>query len=120
MADSPVDSPKRRLVTVCQYRSCIRSGSEQVLAAFEKHRAPHLRVSGSECQGQCGSGPTVRVMPDNTWYCQVTPEDVNSIAQEHLEGNMPVARLLHPRMHQTASSYAHLVAQSQANDSQEP
>ncbi len=114
MAESP---PRRHLVIVCQHRSCLRSGAEPVLAAFEGHRAPNLRVSGSECQGQCGSGPTVRVMPDNTWYCQVTPDDVNTIVHEHLEGNTPVARLLHPRMHPTASSYADLVAQYQAAES---
>ncbi|MGD1905823.1 MAG: ferredoxin [Leptolyngbyaceae cyanobacterium] len=113
------DSPQRRLVTVCQHRSCARSGAEQVLAAFESHRAPHIRISSSECQGQCGSGPTVRVMPDNTWYCQVTPEDVNTIVHEHLEDNQPVERLLHPRMHQTASTYAHLAAQYQARETQE-
>ncbi|NJN20046.1 MAG: (2Fe-2S) ferredoxin domain-containing protein [Leptolyngbya sp. RL_3_1] len=119
MADSPANAPahhpQRRLVTVCQNRSCLRSGSEQVLAEFEKHRTPNLRVSGSECQGQCSSGPTVRVMPDNTWYCQVTPADVAIIVDEHFSGNQPVARLLHPRLHQTASSYAHLAAQAQGD-----
>jgi (2Fe-2S) ferredoxin len=52
-------------------------------------------------------------MPDSTWYCQVTPADVSTIVQEHLEGDTPVERLLHPRMHQTASAYAHLAAQYQ-------
>ena len=39
-------TPQRRMITVCQHRSCQRSGSEAVLAEFQKHQAPHLMVSG--------------------------------------------------------------------------
>ena len=102
------------LVTVCQYRSCQRNGSEQVLAKFQEHQSAKAMISGCECQGQCGSGPTVRVMPGNIWYCQVKPEDVDTIVNEHLNAGQPVERLLNPRMHQTQSAYAHLAAQYQA------
>jgi (2Fe-2S) ferredoxin len=108
------ESPQRRMITVCQHRSCQRSGSEAVLAEFQKHQAPNLMVSGSECQGQCGSGPTVRVMPDNTWYCRVRPEDVETVMQEHIAGGEPVERLLHPRLHPRADAYAGLAAHYQS------
>lgn len=108
------DNAHRYLVTVCQNRSCLRSGSDQVLEKFQEHQSANFMVSGCECQGQCGSGPTVRVVPGNVWYCQVTPEDVNTIVDEHLEGGEPVERLLHPRMHQTQATYANLAAQYQA------
>lgn len=99
------DTPRRRLITVCQYRSCQRSGSEAVLAAFQAQRMANVMVSACECQGQCSSGPTVRVLPDNTWYCQVRPEDVNTIMAEHIQGNQPVERLLHPRLHPRPDAY---------------
>ncbi|WP_008317354.1 (2Fe-2S) ferredoxin domain-containing protein [Leptolyngbya sp. PCC 6406] len=101
---------QRHLVTVCQHRSCQRNGSEAVLAEFQKHGAPNLMVSGSECQGQCGCGPTVRVMSDNTWYCQVKPADVSTIVEEHLQGGKPVERLLHPRLHPRKDAYESLAA----------
>ncbi|MBE7381324.1 MAG: (2Fe-2S) ferredoxin domain-containing protein [Leptolyngbya sp. SIO1E4] len=108
------DSAQRYLVTICQHRSCMRSGSDQVLAKFQEHQSINVMISGCECQGQCGSGPTVRVMPGDTWYCRVQPEDVDTIVDEHLNGGKPVERLLHPRIHQTHSAYANLAAQYQA------
>lgn len=106
---------KRFLVSVCQHRSCARNGSEQVLSAFQQQALDHVMVSGCECQGQCGSGPTVRVMPENTWYCHVKPEDVAVIVEEHLKpGQQPVQRLLNPRIHQAQSAYANLAAQYEA------
>lgn len=106
--------PQRRLIQVCQHSSCLRSGADQVLAAFQEHRSETLMVSGCECQGQCSSGPTVRVMPDNTWYCRVTPADVPAIVQDHIHGGQPVERLLHPRLHNRQNAYANLAAQYQA------
>lgn len=84
---------------VCQYRSCDRSGSAAVLAAFRETNLPGVLISGSGCMGQCASGPTVRVMPDGTWYCRVKPEDVEAIATQHLQQDAPVERLLHSRFH---------------------
>lgn len=108
------NAAKRYLVTVCQHRSCARNGSEAVLAEFQKHASPNLMVSGCECQGQCGSGPTVKVMPDNTWYSHVQPDDVEAVVQAHLTAGEPVERLLNSRIHQTQSAYANLAAQYQA------
>lgn len=44
-------------------------------------------------------GATVRVLPDETWYARVKPEDVPEIVEQHLNQNKPVERLLHPRLH---------------------
>jgi (2Fe-2S) ferredoxin len=44
-------------------------------------------------------GATVRVLPDDTWYCRVKPDDVRAIVEQHLKQGRPVAALLHPRFH---------------------
>jgi len=49
--------------------------------------------------GQCSSGPTVRIMPDNTWYCRVRPQDVETIVSRHLLHGERVQERLHPRFH---------------------
>jgi (2Fe-2S) ferredoxin len=86
-------------VFVCQYISCSANGSEAVLEAFQAHQMPEFEVAPSECQGQCNMGPTVRVLPDETWYSRVKPEDVLEIIQQHIKDGEPVERLLHPRFH---------------------
>ncbi|NET36420.1 MAG: (2Fe-2S) ferredoxin domain-containing protein [Cyanothece sp. SIO1E1] len=90
---------------VCQNRSCLRSGSAEVLAAFQSAQPPGVLVGSSGCMGQCGSGPTVRVMPDNTWYCRVRPKDVARVIEQHLEAGEPVQALLHPRFHPRLDAY---------------
>lgn len=99
MTDADSTPLRRRFVGICQNRSCLRSGSDRVLAAFSKYQSGELMVAASGCLGQCGSGPMVKVMPDNTWYCRVRPSDVPEIVTEHLQGGQPVKRLLHPRFH---------------------
>ncbi|MBI4782696.1 MAG: (2Fe-2S) ferredoxin domain-containing protein [Oscillatoriophycideae cyanobacterium NC_groundwater_1537_Pr4_S-0.65um_50_18] len=96
--------PKRRCVLVCQYRSCLRNHSAEVLAAFQASVPAGVFASGSECMGQCASGATVRVMPDNLWYCRVEPKDVAAIVEQHLCADQPIESLLHPRFHPPAES----------------
>ncbi|GAB4380411.1 MAG: hypothetical protein Kow00121_36610 [Elainellaceae cyanobacterium] len=103
--DSDVPLPKRRCVVVCQYRSCARNGSEAVLAAFQAAVPPNVFVSGSDCMGQCASGPTVRVMPDGSWYCRIKPGNITEIVEQHLYHNQPVETLLHPRFHPRFDAY---------------
>jgi (2Fe-2S) ferredoxin len=86
-------------VLICQHINCMRNGSEAVLRAFEQTPVANTEVTASECQGQCNMGVTVRILPDNTWYCRIKPDDVPEIIQQHLKDGQPVDHLLHPRMH---------------------
>ncbi|MBE9182191.1 (2Fe-2S) ferredoxin domain-containing protein [Oculatella sp. LEGE 06141] len=97
---------KRRCVLVCQHRSCLRNGSEAVLVAFRQASAPGLFVNGSDCMGQCTAGPTVRVMPDGTWYCRIQPQDVPTIVEQHLQAGNPVEALMHPRFHPRQDAFS--------------
>jgi (2Fe-2S) ferredoxin len=101
MAPESASSPgaQRWLVQVCRHRSCDRGGSEAVLAAFQQHQSPSILVTESDCMGQCSAGPTVKIMPGNTWYCRVTREDVAKIVTDHLGRGELVRDRLHPRFH---------------------
>lgn len=91
---------EERQVWVCQYRNCVANGAIEVLAAFRSQELPEaVQVLEGGCQGQCHIGANVQVMPDNVWYCQVTPEQVPTIVQEHLWGDRVVTALLNPRIH---------------------
>ncbi len=88
-----------RQVLVCQYVNCLGNGSAAVLKAFKEYSLDEVTIVDSECQGQCNMGPTVRIIPDEIWYCRVKPEDVPEIVDRHLKQGKPVERLLHPRFH---------------------
>ncbi len=90
---------EERCVLVCQHTSCLAAGSAAVLAAFEATEVTEFRVMGTGCQGQCSSGPTVRIVPEEIWYCRVQPSDVPVIVEQHLKGGKPVEAKLHPRLH---------------------
>lgn len=86
-------------IIVCQHRSCLQSGSAEVLAAFETASISNYEVKPSGCLGQCSSGPTVRITPEETWYCRVKTEDVEKIIEQHLKGGKRIDALLNPRIH---------------------
>jgi len=86
-------------VLVCQARSCQSQGSAVVLANFQRDAPDGVLVIPSDCMGQCSSSVTVRVLPENTWYCRVQAETVPLIIQQHLCDRQPVTALLHPRFH---------------------
>lgn len=86
-------------VLVCQYHSCLAVSSDTVLAAFRSQSPSEIEIIAAPCQGQCSSGPTVRILPEETWYCRVSQEDVPRIVKEHLQGGNPVLEKLHPRIH---------------------
>jgi (2Fe-2S) ferredoxin len=90
---------KKRCVLVCQHRSCLANGSEAVLAAFEAAELTDFTVMGTGCQGQCTSGPTVRIVPEETWYWRVQPSDVPLIVEQHLKGGEAVDAKLNTRIH---------------------
>ncbi|MEY3299168.1 MAG: Ferredoxin, 2Fe-2S [Cyanobacteriota bacterium] len=97
--DSSGQPPRRWLVQVCQHRTCLRHQSSEVLAAFQAYQSPQILVAASGCMGQCSSGPTVHILPDDTWYCRLRPEDVATIVAQHCGQGQPVVAHLHPRFH---------------------
>ena len=47
------------------------------------------------CFGFCEKGPIVKILPDNTFYVQVKPEDAEEIVKEHIVKGRKVPRLLY-------------------------
>jgi NADH:ubiquinone oxidoreductase subunit F (NADH-binding)/(2Fe-2S) ferredoxin len=54
-----------------------------------------VQVILTGCFGFCEKGPIVKVMPDNTFYTQVKPEDAQTIVEEHVVKGRKVTRLLY-------------------------
>lgn len=61
----------------------------------EKGLESEVKVVTTGCFGFCEQGPIVKVLPDNTFYTQVKPEDSNELINEHIIKGRKVERLLY-------------------------
>ena len=89
----------RMHLLVCGGTSCRSSESSLIVENLkreleEKGLAGEVQVMMTGCFGLCEKGPVVKVMPDNTIYVQVKPEDAPVIVAEHVIKGKPVQRLL--------------------------
>ncbi len=62
------------------------------------------------CFGFCEKGPIVKVIPDNTFYVHVSPEDAEEIVDRHVLGGERVERLLYvdPKSGKAVSDSKHM------------
>jgi NADH:ubiquinone oxidoreductase subunit F (NADH-binding)/(2Fe-2S) ferredoxin len=85
---------------VCGGTGCRASQSDKLVeslnqALIEKGLENEAKVVTTGCFGFCEKGPIVKVMPDNTFYVQVTPADATEIVAEHILKGRKVNRLLY-------------------------
>lgn len=87
-------------VLVCGGTGCISSNSTQIVDNFntllkENGMENDVQVLKTGCFGFCEKGPIVKILPDNTFYVQVKPEDAEIIVKEHLIKGRKVEQLLY-------------------------
>ena len=87
-------------VLCCGGTGCKASASDEIVANFntilrEKGLQDEVQVIKTGCFGFCEKGPIVKMMPDNTFYTQVKPSDVQKIVEEHIIKGRKVTDLLY-------------------------
>jgi len=85
---------------VCGSTGCHASESDAIVCNLRdeleaKGLMDSVQVIMTGCFGFCEKGPIVKVMPDNTFYVQVKPEDAQTIVEEHVIKGKKVTRLLY-------------------------
>ncbi|MBR3087030.1 MAG: NADH-quinone oxidoreductase subunit NuoF [Kiritimatiellae bacterium] len=112
LAAGSIDSVKKDIVC-CGGTGCHASNSQDLMANLRSEiKAAGLEndvhVIQSGCFGFCAQGPIVKVMPDNVFYVQVTPEDAKEIVEKHIVGHQIVERLLYvePTLKEKIHDYA--------------
>lgn len=85
---------------VCGGTGCHSSESDAIVCNLRdeleaKGLSETVQVILTGCFGFCEKGPIVKVMPDNTFYVQVKPEDAQTIVEEHVIKGRKVTRLLY-------------------------
>jgi NADP-reducing hydrogenase subunit HndC len=100
---------------VCGGTGCRSSVSDSILENLkteleDRGLDEEVQVIMTGCFGFCEKGPIVKVMPDNTFYTQVKPEDAREIVKEHVIKGRKVTRLLYenPETAQPVSDSAHM------------
>jgi len=100
---------------VCGGTSCGASESEQLFQnlkneIIEKGLENEVQVITTGCFGFCEKGPIIKVLPDNTFYTQVKPEDATEIIAEHVIKGRRVNRLLYinPETKEAVSDSKHM------------
>lgn len=85
---------------VCGGTGCGASKSQEIAENLkstlkDKGLESEVQVILTGCFGFCEKGPIVKIMPDNTFYTEVKPEDVTDIIEEHVIKGRKVTRLLY-------------------------
>ncbi len=87
-------------ILVCGGTGCRASRGEEIVQNLSKvieenSLENEVQVVRTGCFGFCEKGPVVKMVPDNTFYVHVTPEDADEIVAEHLVKGRKVERLLY-------------------------
>ena len=87
-------------ILVCGGTSCHASESDAIVCNLRdeieaKGLTDEVQVILTGCFGFCDKGPIVKVMPGNTFYVRVKPEDAQTIVEEHIIKGKIVTRLLY-------------------------
>ena len=87
-------------ILVCGGTGCLSSRSAEIVEKLEFYldkvqMTSCVQVIKTGCFGFCEKGPIVKIIPDNTFYVQVKPEDVEEIVNEHIVKGRKVERLLY-------------------------
>lgn len=102
-------------VLCCGGTGCKSSESDAIVANFnnilkEKGLQDEVMVVKTGCFGFCEKGPIVKMIPDNTFYTQVKPSDVQRIVEDHIINGCKVKDLLYvdPETNQHVADSKHM------------
>jgi (2Fe-2S) ferredoxin len=78
----------------CGERGCNTVFEEFLWHLQQRNLYNQVQVTATGCLGPCSEGPNVLVYPEGVMYGRVGKDDVAEIYASHLEGGVPVERLL--------------------------
>lgn len=92
----------KHYVLVCGGTACESNKGIELFAALKKAVEDNglvndVQVVRTGCLGFCEKGPIVKVLPQDTFYVEVKPEDAEAIIKEHIVKGRVVERLLYDK-----------------------
>ncbi len=91
-----------KYIFVCDGRECGNGKSDDIFNNLKKECENQgidkdVQVVKTGCFGFCEHGPIVKVLPSDTLYAKVSPEDASELVSEHLVKGNKVERLLYDK-----------------------
>lgn len=92
----------KQYILVCGGTACESNKGDAIFNNFKKELidnklSEEIQVVKTGCFGFCEKGPIVKVLPDESFYVNVTPDDAAEIVSEHIVKGRPVKRLLYDK-----------------------
>jgi len=93
------DTIYRSHVLICTGTGCVSSGAKTIKESLEGELAANdlteeIKIVETGCHGFCEKGPIMIVYPEGVFYCELQPDDMAEIVEEHLLKGRTVERLL--------------------------
>lgn len=90
----------KHYILTCGGTACESNKGKDLFAALNKAVRENglendVQVVKTGCFGFCEMGPIVKILPEETFYVKVAPEDAEEIVKENIIKGRPVARLLY-------------------------
>ncbi len=94
------ETAAKQAILVCGGTGCKSAQSDQIVENLKielekRGMSKDVEVLMTGCFGFCEKGPVVKVLPDNTFYVEVKPEDAEKIVEEHIINSNKVEKLLY-------------------------
>ena len=92
----------KHYILVCGGTACESSKSAELVAALKayvekKGLTNDVQVVRTGCLGFCEKGPIVKILPQDTFYVHVKPEDAEDLINEHIVKGRVLERLLYDK-----------------------
>ncbi len=90
----------KQYILVCGGTACESNRGIALVDALKKEVEENglindVQIVRTGCLGFCEKGPIVKILPEDTFYVEVRPEDASEIIQEHIIKGRVVSRLLY-------------------------
>ena len=100
---------KKNFILVCGGTGCESSKSDEIYRTLIKEAElqgvkDDVQVVKTGCFGFCEKGPIVKVLPSDSFYVEVKPEDAKEIIAEQVVKGREVKRLLYKKDQKTADN----------------
>ncbi len=91
---------EKKKILVCGGTGCISAKGEEIVKKLREVLKRHslereVEVIQTGCFGFCEKGPIVKILPENTFYIEVKPEDAERIIVEDIVGKKRIIELLY-------------------------